>query len=84
MHYLLVRVFVAGASGVIGRPLVPRLVERHDTVAGMTRSQPEAVRELGEEFAPDVVINVLTDLPTGTRTSSPARRRASVARGAAT
>jgi uncharacterized protein YbjT (DUF2867 family) len=75
------RVFVAGASGVIGRPLVRLLVERGDTVAGMTRSKPDVVRELGgepvvadafdaagvrravEEFAPDVVINELTDLP---------------------
>ena len=75
------RVFVAGASGAIGRPLVRLLVERGDTVAGMTRSQPDVVRELGAEpvvcdvydaaavrdavaaFAPDAVINELTDLP---------------------
>jgi uncharacterized protein YbjT (DUF2867 family) len=76
-----VRVFVAGASGAIGRPLVRLLVARGDTVAGMTRSQPDLVRDLGAEpvvcdvydaaavreaiaaFAPDVVINEITDLP---------------------
>jgi nucleoside-diphosphate-sugar epimerase len=44
-----VRVFVAGATGVVGRPLVRLLVERGDAVAGMTRSQPDVVRELGAE-----------------------------------
>lgn len=73
--------FVAGASGVIGVPLVRLLVARGDEVAGMTRSQPEVVRELGAQpvvcdaydadgvrdavasFAPDIVVNELTDLP---------------------
>jgi uncharacterized protein YbjT (DUF2867 family) len=76
-----VRVFVAGATGVIGVPLVRLLVERGDDVAGMTRSQADVVRSLGaepvvadafdaaavrdavESFAPDVVVNELTDLP---------------------
>jgi uncharacterized protein YbjT (DUF2867 family) len=76
-----VRVFVAGATGVIGVPLVRLLLERGDEVAGMTRSQAERVRSLGaepvvcdafdaaavraavESFAPDVVVNELTDLP---------------------
>jgi NAD(P)-dependent dehydrogenase (short-subunit alcohol dehydrogenase family) len=44
-----VRVFVAGASGAIGRPLVRLLVERGDRVGGMTRSQPDVVRSLGAE-----------------------------------
>lgn len=77
------RVFVAGASGVIGRPLVRRLVAEGHEVAGMTRSPEKAplLRELGAEavvcdiydaegvraavsdFAPDVVIDELTDLP---------------------
>lgn len=45
------RVFVAGASGVIGVRLVPLLVEAGHEVAGMTRSpeQVERLRELGAE-----------------------------------
>jgi nucleoside-diphosphate-sugar epimerase len=43
------RVLVAGATGVIGRPLVPLLLERGHVVAGLTRSQPEVVRALGAE-----------------------------------
>ncbi|HEV2591931.1 MAG TPA: NAD-dependent epimerase/dehydratase family protein [Gaiellaceae bacterium] len=43
------RVFVVGATGAIGQPLVRLLVERGDTVAGMTRSQPDVVRALGAE-----------------------------------
>jgi uncharacterized protein YbjT (DUF2867 family) len=42
-------VLVAGASGVLGRPLVPMLVDRGHVVAGLTRSQPGAVRALGAE-----------------------------------
>lgn len=43
------RVFVAGASGAIGRQLVPRLVEAGHVVTGTTRSDSkvEAVRALG-------------------------------------
>jgi nucleoside-diphosphate-sugar epimerase len=33
------RVFVAGATGVIGKQLVPRLVEAGHEVHGMTRSE---------------------------------------------
>ncbi len=45
------RVFLAGASGVIGIRLVPLLVARGHTVAGMTRSpgKVDALRELGAE-----------------------------------
>ncbi len=32
------RVFVAGATGVVGRQLVPQLVEAGHTVVGTTRS----------------------------------------------
>jgi nucleoside-diphosphate-sugar epimerase len=77
------RVFVAGATGAVGRPLVRILVESRHTVAAMTRDPakaPELV-ELGAEpvvcdaydacgvheavrvFAPDVVVNELTDMP---------------------
>jgi 2-alkyl-3-oxoalkanoate reductase len=41
------RVFVAGASGVIGRPLVAQLVAAGHDVTGMTRSRPEAVEQAG-------------------------------------
>jgi nucleoside-diphosphate-sugar epimerase len=46
-----VRIFVAGASGVIGSRLVPLLVADGHTVAGMTRSPGKAdlLRELGAE-----------------------------------
>ena len=43
------KVFVAGASGVLGRELVPRLVARGHDVVGMTRtaSKQDMVRSLG-------------------------------------
>lgn len=43
------RVFVAGASGAIGRPLVPRLVAAGHEVTGTTRSEvrAEAIRAAG-------------------------------------
>jgi nucleoside-diphosphate-sugar epimerase len=43
------RVFVAGATGAIGRPLVPKLVAAGHEVTGMTRSQQraEGVRAAG-------------------------------------
>jgi 2-alkyl-3-oxoalkanoate reductase len=41
------RVFVAGASGAIGRPLIAELVRRGHDVTGMTRSEPGA-RDLAE------------------------------------
>ena len=47
------RVFVAGASGAIGRPLVPKLVAAGHDVTGMTRSEEraEAVRAAGARAA---------------------------------
>jgi hypothetical protein len=77
------KIFLAGASGVIGQRLIPLLVDAGHTVAGMTRSASKAERiaELGAqpvvvdvfdrdaliadvgEFAPDVILNELTDLP---------------------
>jgi nucleoside-diphosphate-sugar epimerase len=77
------RIFLAGASGLIGQRLVPLLVEAGHAVAGMTRSpgkaqllqalgaQPvvvdvfdrEALIAAGVEFAPDIILNELTDLP---------------------
>ena len=45
------RIFVAGASGVIGVRLIPLLIDGGHTVAGMTRSPQKAgsLRELGAE-----------------------------------
>ena len=43
------RVFVAGASGVMGARLVPLLLAAGHTVAGVTRSRPEVVAGLGAE-----------------------------------
>jgi nucleoside-diphosphate-sugar epimerase len=43
------RIFVAGATGALGRQLLPRLAERGHEVTGMTRSESKAplIRELG-------------------------------------
>jgi MFS family permease len=77
------RVFLAGASGVIGQRLIPLLVKEGYVVGGMTRSagKLDLLRHLGAEpilcdvfdrdalvravhdFAPDVILNELTDLP---------------------
>ena len=38
------RVFVAGATGAIGRPLVPKLIEAGHEVVGMTRSEERAAQ----------------------------------------
>jgi nucleoside-diphosphate-sugar epimerase len=45
------KVFVAGATGAVGRPLLPMLVEKGHTVVGTTRSadKAEAVRLAGAE-----------------------------------
>jgi nucleoside-diphosphate-sugar epimerase len=45
------KVFVAGASGAIGRPLIPLLVEAGHDVVGTTRSEAKAaaIREAGAE-----------------------------------
>jgi NAD dependent epimerase/dehydratase family len=46
-----VRIFIAGASGVIGQRLIPRLVQAGHVVGGMTRSpsKMELLRHLGAE-----------------------------------
>ena len=43
------KIFLAGATGALGRQLLPRLVERGHEVAGMTRSESkqQIVRDLG-------------------------------------
>ena len=73
------RVFVAGASGVIGPPLVAQLVAAGHEGTGMTRSRPEVVERAGGTAAvcdvfdsaalreavgdADVVVHELTALP---------------------
>jgi nucleoside-diphosphate-sugar epimerase len=52
------RVFVAGASGAIGRRLVPSLVEAGHEVAGMTRS-PDKTESLAAAGAEPVVCDAL-------------------------
>jgi 2-alkyl-3-oxoalkanoate reductase len=48
-----VRIFIAGASGAIGRQLVPKLVEAGHEVTGLTRSEEraEAIRAAGARAA---------------------------------
>jgi nucleoside-diphosphate-sugar epimerase len=77
------RLFLAGATGVIGVQLIPILRDRGFRLAGMTRSADkapalearsvtpvvcdifdrDAVLTAVQEFAPDVVMHQLTDLP---------------------
>jgi nucleoside-diphosphate-sugar epimerase len=54
------RVFVAGASGAIGRRLVPQLLDRGHEVVGSTRSEEKAqeLRDLGAE---PVMLDVLDE-----------------------
>jgi nucleoside-diphosphate-sugar epimerase len=54
------RVFVAGASGAIGRRLVPQLLDRGHEVVGSTRSEEKAqeLRDLGAE---PVLLDVLDE-----------------------
>ncbi len=51
------RIFLAGASGVIGSRLVPLLVAAGHDVAGMTRSS-SLVKPLGDPGAEPVVCDV--------------------------
>ncbi|HET9740541.1 MAG TPA: NAD(P)-dependent oxidoreductase [Solirubrobacteraceae bacterium] len=43
------RIFLAGATGTLGRRLVPLLIERGHHVTGTTRSNPHRLRALGAE-----------------------------------
>jgi nucleoside-diphosphate-sugar epimerase len=45
------KIFLAGASGAIGRPLVRQLIERGHSVVGMTRSNANAITAMGAEAA---------------------------------
>jgi nucleoside-diphosphate-sugar epimerase len=63
------KILVAGATGALGRQLVPRLVARGHAVTGMTRSpsKAETVRELGatpavaDALDPDAVARVVAE-----------------------
>jgi hypothetical protein len=63
------KIFVAGASGVIGQRLIPRLVQAGHLVGGMTRSssKTELLAQLGAEpilcdvFDRDALIRVVRD-----------------------
>src|SRR4051794_3551532 len=52
------RVFVVGASGAIGRRLVPQLIDRSHQVVGTCRS-PDRVEQLRELGAEPVVLDLL-------------------------
>jgi nucleoside-diphosphate-sugar epimerase len=54
------RVFLAGATGAIGRPLVPKLLQAGHEVTGMTRSEESATR-LRETGADAVVCDVFDE-----------------------
>lgn len=57
-------VFVAGATGALGRPLVRLLIEQGHSVTGLTQFRPEVVEELGARPAVGNALNatVLTKL----------------------
>jgi nucleoside-diphosphate-sugar epimerase len=55
-----VRVFVAGATGAVGRPLARQLIEAGHEVTGTTRS-PEKAERLREQGAEAVVLDALDD-----------------------
>ena len=68
------KVLVAGASGVVGRPLLPQLESAGHEVVGLARtSRPgilavdaldrAAVAAVVREVAPDAVVNMLTAIP---------------------
>ncbi|MDP8956732.1 MAG: NAD(P)-dependent oxidoreductase [Actinomycetota bacterium] len=52
------RIFLAGGTGVVGRPLVPRLVEEGHLVTAITR-RPERISRLQAQGADAVVCDVL-------------------------
>jgi uncharacterized protein YbjT (DUF2867 family) len=67
------RIFVAGASGAIGKRLVPLLVENGHEVVGSTRS-PEKVRGVRASGAEPAVVDLL-DPEAVTAAVRSARRR---------
>jgi uncharacterized protein YbjT (DUF2867 family) len=67
------KVFVAGATGALGKQLVPKLVAAGHDVVGMTRSPERAalVRELGAEPA---IADALDPEAVGAAGRAPVRR----------
>jgi len=63
------RVFVAGASGVVGRRLTPLLRQRGCEVTGTTRSAAKA-DELGRSGVNALVLDVFDQRAVGSRLSS--------------
>ena len=63
------KIFVAGATGALGRPLVKQLVKRGHEVTGMTRSESkqDLLRELGavpvvaDALDPDAVARAVAE-----------------------
>jgi nucleoside-diphosphate-sugar epimerase len=68
------RVFVAGASGTIGRRLLPLLVEAGHEVIGSTHSREKAT-ELAELGAEPVVMDALSTRKTYSPSSEGSSRR---------
>ena len=62
-------IFIAGATGAVGRTLIPHLIERGHTVTGTTRSpaKADALRALGATPASSTA-------STATPCSPPSRR----------
>jgi nucleoside-diphosphate-sugar epimerase len=74
---MMVRIFLAGVCGVLGQRLIPRLIQAGHVFGAMTRSgDTELLSHRGAEpilsivfdravcdLKPDVMLNVLTDLP---------------------
>src|SRR6516225_4490011 len=57
-RFQLMKVFVAGASGAIGRPLVAALVAARHEVIGMT-SRDSGIKALHEKGIEGVVVNAI-------------------------
>ena len=73
------KVFVSGASGAIGRPLLPRLVAAGHQVTGSTTtaSKADSLRELGAE---PVVVDLLDQEAVGVAVGEAGRTRSSTRR----
>ena len=89
------RIFIGGATGVLGVRMIPILIRLGHDVAGMTRSQEkmqmlrelvarpilcnvydlDKLQESVADYRPDLIINMLTDLP-DERSDLPAFRKA--------